>query len=142
MTAPYFWMCTQGCTWRRSDDYQAAIQANGSWGNIASFAPLNIHILLRDSDVFCMFALFKNDLYNDIYSQQFALTPAPAPNGQNLFIWGHHAGGSGRYFLTVVTDGSAIHTTANMRPDSWVQKGGPYPRVNHVQIRAVLDTMS
>lgn len=144
----YYWLCRANCTWATSDSYQLAVTGNGVSGRIIDFNNLNTAIVLSDTDVFCMYALNVWDLrkdQNDWGGLRFRLTaPIPRPGSPTpqLYIWGHHAGGSGRYFLVVVTDGSPIHTFANARPHSWNQKGGPYAFVDCTTIKTVATAMS
>jgi hypothetical protein len=139
----YYWLCKQGCQWYTSDSYHEEVVDNGRNGTISSFDTLNTALELGDNDAFCMFALHKWDLGNDIYSVTFKLKPArTAVQPAQLYIWGHHAGGTDRYFLVVVTGNSALHLNAQARPDSWNQKGGPYPNVDSTVIKAVANQMT
>ena len=135
----YFWLCTTGCQWQSRDDYQMAV-TQGFTGTLSA-SPYTRPIDLGINDAFCMFALHKNELQGgNVYSAAFALKPKSPSIA--LYLWGHHDGTNGRYFLMIVGNQSSMHLNAQARPPEFKQKGGPYTTFIYTDIQSVAGNMS
>jgi hypothetical protein len=126
----WFWLCRANCQWGTSSNFHQEIRANGVYGKLRDFSALSRQITLGDDDVFCIEALNKPDLLNDLsIGARFGISPAMV--GRNLYLWGHHTAHWDLVYLVVVTDHSALHLNPRARPQSWKQKAGPLAQVTY-----------
>jgi hypothetical protein len=115
----YVWLCTQGCTWEKGDDYHDAIRAHCPRpGRLSTdFPGLNQAIQLSSGDAFCIEGLGLSNMSDDLPSNTFSLS---GTWGQDIVLYGHKSKRWDLYYLVGVCAGGP--TDRGARPDSWKER--------------------